>query len=224
MGCARWISFMALWYRVQFHSFTRIMCSEGFRSLDLRSTRKTWLSMKSCVRPFPLEWVAPLVFDRSESISCLAAWNCSFKVVTVSCQLIRSWGSRSNEKSGHYFFSIHPSHCYVSAQAMTVETSFSMLRPRCQDNSRYKYVKICQDSIRATVSHVLGSQIPARTWLLSSIGWLAVGLCTDMKRPHLQSCRLCSKDFFNQKLVCIYVLCIYFVLLKQILKLHRAVC
>ena len=93
----------------------------------------------SFVRPFPLEWVAPLVFDRSESISCLATWNRSFKVVTVR---IRSRGSRSNEKSGHYFFSIHPSHCYVSAQAMTVETCCNMSQPvsACYD----KDVNICQ--------------------------------------------------------------------------------
>jgi len=45
-----------------------------------------------------LEWVAAVVFDRSESIS-----------------------SRSKEKSGHYFFSIHPSHCYVSAQDLAAE-------------------------------------------------------------------------------------------------------
>lgn len=81
-------------------------------------------------RPFPLEWVAAVVFDRSESISCPAAKlverSVSFSVYCVvlhyrvvffksNCSKRRR-GSRSKEKSGHYFFSIHPSHCYVSAQ------------------------------------------------------------------------------------------------------------
>ncbi|CAJ1461289.1 unnamed protein product [Effrenium voratum] len=47
--------------------------------------------------PMPLEWVAPLVFDRTE------------------------FGGIGNDKSGHYFFSIHPSHCYAFAQDLAAE-------------------------------------------------------------------------------------------------------
>ncbi|CAK9005714.1 Calmodulin-like protein 12 [Durusdinium trenchii] len=53
--------------------------------------------------PYPLEWVAPLVFDRSETTSSHTS------------------PSTQKQKSGHYFFGIHPSHCYVSAQDLAAE-------------------------------------------------------------------------------------------------------